>query len=52
MFINSASKHSILGLDDLDLEILGLLAEGFTNEEIAIRVNLNQNKVLTIRKKC
>src|SRR5712671_1812631 len=46
-FVRDQSKLESLGITPRELEILGLIAEGLSNKEIAARVYLSENTVKT-----
>jgi NarL family two-component system response regulator LiaR len=46
-FVRDQNKLESLGITPRELEILGLIAEGLSNKEIAARVYLSENTVKT-----
>ncbi|MCX2475496.1 helix-turn-helix transcriptional regulator [Pedobacter sp. MC2016-05] len=47
---NNIAIPKIMGLDEQEIKALELIAEGLTYSEISQKLNLNENKIDSIRK--
>jgi DNA-binding CsgD family transcriptional regulator len=47
---NNIAIPKIMGLDEQEIKALELIAEGLTYSEISQKLNLNENKIESIRK--
>ncbi|KQN37951.1 hypothetical protein ASE92_00440 [Pedobacter sp. Leaf41] len=47
---NNTAIPKIMGLDEQEIKALELIAEGLTYSEISQKLNLNENKIESIRK--
>jgi len=47
---NNIAIPTIMGLDEQEIKALELIAEGLTYSEISQKLNLNENKIESIRK--